>query len=150
MFNSFMKEALNQAKKALNNDEVPIGCVIVNIRNDKIISKACNQNIKLNDPTAHCEIIAIRKACKKLQTDKLTFCDIYVTLEPCLMCAAAISNTHIRKLYYGAENKKEGAIQNGPKIYKNKFCNYRPEVYSGLMEEECSNILKKFFKLKRK
>jgi len=148
-FNSFMEQALEQAKIAFKKDEVPVGCVIVNSQTNQILSKTYNQNIELKDPTAHAEVLAIREACKKLKSDRLTNCDLYVTLEPCSMCATAISLAGIRRVYYGANNPKEGAIENGAKIYKNKFCCYVPEVYSGILERECGLLLKEFFKSKR-
>jgi tRNA(adenine34) deaminase len=148
-FDSLMIKALEQAKIAFEKDEIPVGCVIVNSKNNKIIAESCNKNIFLKDPTAHAEILAIREACKKLNSDRLTFCDLYVTLEPCAMCAAAISYAGIRRLYYGANNLKEGAIENGAQIYVNKFVNYIPEVYGGILEKECGLLLKDFFKKKR-
>lgn len=149
MFNSFMKQALEQAKIAFSEDEIPVGCVIVNSKNNQIIARTYNQNITLKDATAHAEILAIREACKKMGTDRLTDCDLYVTLEPCPMCATAISYARIRRLYYGANNPKEGAIENGAKLYKNKFCNYIPEVYTGILEDKCGELLREFFKNKR-
>jgi len=144
-----MNEALEQAKLAFKQDEVPVGCVIVNSKNNQIISKTYNQNIKLKDATAHAEMLAIREACRVLNSDRLHDCDLYVTLEPCPMCATAISYAGIKRLYYGANNPQEGAIENGVKLYKNKFCNYLPEVYSGILEKECGLLLKEFFKQKR-
>jgi len=149
MFKSFMREALKQAEKAFKKDEVPVGCVIVDSRTGKVLTKAYNQNIGLKDPTAHAEILAIRKVCKKLGSDRIPFCDLYVTLEPCCMCAVAISYANIRRVYYGANNLKEGAIENGAKVYKNKFCTYVPEVYGGILEKDCGKLLKRFFENKR-
>jgi tRNA(adenine34) deaminase len=147
-FKSFMQEALEQAEIAFKKDEVPVGCVIVD-NNGEIIAKAFNQNIGMKDATAHAEILAIRKACKRLGSDRLINCVLYVTLEPCSMCTTAISYAGIKSLYYGASNPKEGAIEHGAKLYKNKFCNYIPEVYGGILEDECGEILKRFFKGKR-
>jgi len=147
MFISFIQIAIQEAQKAFQKNEVPIGAVIV--KNNQVIAKAYNQVITKKDATAHAEILAIQKACKKLKTEKLIDCDIYVTLEPCSMCAAAISHAQIKRLYYGASNPKEGAIEHNSKLYQNKSCNYIPEVYSGFEEQKCSELLKDFFQSKR-
>ncbi|QKX01971.1 nucleoside deaminase [Wolbachia endosymbiont of Cruorifilaria tuberocauda] len=133
-----MELAIEQAKLAQKNDEVPIGAVIVNGSN--IVSFAHNI---YNDPTAHAEILVIRQACKLLSTPVLCDVDMYVTLEPCPMCAQAISFARIRRVYFGAYNPKGGGIENGAKIFQ--FCRYVPEIYGGILEAECSLLLKDFF-----
>ena len=136
-----MELAVKQAKIAQKNGEVPIGAVIVNA--NSVVASTYNMTITLNDPTAHAEILAIRQACKLLATSKLCDFDIYVTLEPCSMCAQAISLAKIRRLYFGAYNLKGGGVENGARIFE--FCNHIPEVYGGILETECSFFLKDFF-----
>ncbi|WP_395462820.1 nucleoside deaminase [Wolbachia endosymbiont of Cantharis cryptica] len=133
-----MELAIEQAKLAQKNDEVPIGAVIVSGSN--IIYSAHNIS---NDPTAHAEMLAIRQACKLLSISTLCDVDMYVTLEPCPMCAQAISFARIKRLYFGAYNPKGGGIENGAKIFQ--FCSHIPEVYGGILETECSFLLKDFF-----
>ena len=135
-----MKLAIKKAQEDLS--EVPVGAVIV--YNNQIISCSHNSNIQNLDPTAHAEISAIRKACQMLSTHILNQCDIYVTLEPCAMCAQAISFARIRRLYFGAYNKKYGAIENGARIFQ--FCNYVPETYGGILEEDNIKLITGFFK----
>lgn len=144
-----MKQAVKYAKLALERGEVPIASVIVDPRNDKIIAHSYNLVEKQNDPTAHAEILAIRKACRLLGTKQLTGYDIYVTLEPCAMCAKAISLAKLRRLYFGAYDAKEGGVEHGPHIFNNKSCNHKPEIYGGIMEDECKGLLKGFFDGKR-
>ncbi len=145
--NRFMQQAILQAKKAITNNEVPVGGVLVYDGN--IISKAHNLTCNHHDPTAHAEMILLRNASKKLQTPRLTNCDLYVTLEPCAMCAAAISAARIRRLYFGAYDKKAGAVENGICWFNQPNCNHRPEIYGGIAETECSMLLKEFFHAKR-
>lgn len=133
-----MELAIEQAKLAQKNDEVPIGAVIVSGNN--VVSSAHNIS---NDPTAHAEMLAIKQACELLSTSTLYDSDIYVTLEPCPMCAQAISFARIKRLYFGAYNPKGGGIENGAKIFQ--FCSHIPEVYGGILETECSFLLKDFF-----
>ncbi|WCR53256.1 MAG: tRNA-specific adenosine deaminase [Wolbachia endosymbiont of Ctenocephalides orientis wCori] len=137
----YMKLAIEQANIAKEKGEVPIGAVIVN--KDNIIASVYNMTITLRDPTAHAEILAIREACKCVSNPMLYDCDVYVTLEPCPMCAQAISFARIRGLYFGSHNPKGGGIENGPKIFQ--FCSHKPEVYGGILETECSSLLKDFF-----
>ncbi|AHX04620.1 nucleoside deaminase [Ehrlichia japonica] len=139
-----MKLAISKAQEDLS--EVPVGAVIVH--NNKVISFANNSNIHNIDPTAHAEILAIRKACKILSTHILNQCDIYVTLEPCAMCAQAISFSKIRRLYFGTYNKKYGAIENGARVLQ--FCHHIPEVYGGILEEENIKLITDFFKKLRR
>lgn len=144
----FMELALKKAKEAFKNNEVPVGAVIVDL-DGNIISSASNKTVKNNDPTAHAEIIAIREACEKTGSSRLVNCDIYVTLEPCPMCAQAISFARFRSLYYGTDDKKGGGVENGARIFSSPSCHHRPYTYSGIYEKECSELLKDFFKKKR-
>lgn len=144
---SFMAKAYEQANLAAKRGEVPIGAVLIHKR--EIISADGNRTLELKDPTAHAEILVIRKACKILNSERLPECDLYVTLEPCPMCAATISFARIRRLYFGAMDVKSGGVENGVAFFNSKSCHHRPEVYSGLMETECSKLLKEFFKDKR-
>jgi tRNA(Arg) A34 adenosine deaminase TadA len=139
----FMLEALNQAKIAFEQDEVPIGAVIV--ENNQIIAKAYNQNRFFNDPTAHAEILAIRKACEIKKNSRLENCEIYITIEPCLMCSTALSFSKIKTIYYGASEKKFGAIESNVKA----FSFHRPQIYSGICELDSADLMTSFFKKKR-
>ena len=142
-----MKEALKEAKKAELIDEVPIGCVIV--KDDKIIARGHNQRETNQSPIGHAEIIAINKASKKLKSWRLEGCDIYVTLEPCIMCSGAIIQSRISKVYYGAFDPKGGALGSSINVLEAKNINHHPEVISGVMQEECSKIITNYFKAKR-
>ncbi|OUV11288.1 MAG: tRNA-specific adenosine deaminase [Alphaproteobacteria bacterium TMED87] len=145
-----MKIALEEAKKCFALGEVPIGAVITN-KTGKIISKAGNRVETSNDPTAHAEILAIRQASKILNQWRLTECNIYVTLEPCAMCSSAISNSRIKRLFFGCEDKKSGGVNNGAKIFSNKNCHHVPEIYDGFSEKECETMIKNFFlKIRKK
>ncbi len=143
----FMELAILEAEKAFETNEVPVGAVIVS--KGKVISKSCNRMIGKNDPTAHAEIEVIREATVKLGSVRLVDCDLYVTLEPCPMCAQAISFARINALYYGAVDKKGGGVENGPKIFSSGSCNHKPNIYGGIYERECGRILKEFFRKKR-
>lgn len=145
----FMLAALKEATKASARDEVPVGAVIVDSATGKIVAKARNQSEHGNDPTAHAEIIAIRKACKKLQSKRLWNCDMYVTLEPCTMCAAAISFARIRRLIFGANDAKGGAVINGVKFFEQSTCHHKPKITAGVAAAESSLMLKAFFAAKR-
>lgn len=140
-----MQEAINQAKIALSCNEVPVG-VIITDGNGNIIALAHNMIEKYQNPLMHAECIAIFRACKKLKSRSLMSCNLYTTLEPCYMCAGAIANAKITRVYIGTEDERFGAIINGAKIYQNKFVNHIPEVYSGIMENECKDLLQNFFK----
>jgi len=150
MQEKYMKIAIELAKKAANQDEVPIGAVIVDNVNNQIIAQTHNLCEHVTDSTAHAEILAIQEACKNLKQNRLRNCDLYVTLEPCTMCAAAISFARIENLYFGAYDKKGGAVINGVKFYDQGSCNHKPNIFSGILEEECAKLLKDFFKAKRK
>lgn len=143
----FMDAALEEAKKAGQRGEVPIGAVIV--FDGEIIARAGNCTRELNDVTAHAEVVAIREASIVLDDERLTGADLYVTLEPCTMCAAAISFARIRRLYYGAEDPKGGAVDSGVRFYGSPTCHHVPDVYSGLAEREAADILRDFFAGKR-
>ena len=144
----FMKEAIKEAKKAELIDEVPIGCVVV--KNDKIISRGHNVRETKQNPTGHAEIIAINKASKKLKNWRLEDCDIYITLEPCIMCSGAIIQSRLKHVYFGAFDPKGGAFGSSINVLDAKGINHRPEVISGILQEECSSILTNYFKNKRK
>jgi tRNA(adenine34) deaminase len=147
MLMSFMEEALAQARAAVAAGEVPIGCVIV--RDGAAIARAFNRTLLDRDPTAHAEMLAIRAAAAALGSERLVDCDLYVTLEPCPMCAAAISFARIRRLYYGAADPKGGAVDNGVRLYASPTCHHRPEVYSGIGAAEAAKLLRDFFKERR-
>jgi tRNA(adenine34) deaminase len=145
--NNFMLEALNQAKIALEFDEVPVGAVIV--EDNQIIATGFNQNRKKCDPTSHAEIVALRNACEIKKSSKLENCDIYITLEPCAMCLTAMSYARIRRIYYGANDEKFGAIESNPLFLSAKNAYFKSEFYSGICADESKIILKNFFKNKR-
>lgn len=144
----FMKQALKEAQKAYNKKEVPIGAVIV--QNGKIIARAHNLRESKKDACAHAEILAIKKACKKLDAWRLENCDMYVTLEPCAMCAGAVINSRISKVYIGAEEPKFGAVGSKLDLLSEYFFNHKVEVKKDICKEECLEILQKFFKELRK
>ena len=144
---SFMEEALVEARTAAAEGEVPIGCVIV--RGGAVIARARNATIAARDPTAHAEMLAIRAAARALGSERLSDCDLYVTLEPCAMCAAAIAFARIRRLYYGAPDPKGGAVDNGVKFFASSACHHRPDIYGGIAEAEASVLLKRFFQERR-
>ena len=142
-----MDEALLEARAAQEAGEVPVGCVIV--RNNAVIARAFNRTLADRDPTAHAELLAIRAAAAALGSERLTDCDLYVTLEPCAMCAAAMSFARIRRLYYGAADPKGGAVENGVRFFASPTCHHRPEVYGGLSDADASALLKQFFAARR-
>jgi tRNA(adenine34) deaminase len=144
---TFMSEAIEQARAASAAGEVPVGCVIV--RNGQVIARAHNRTLTDRDPTAHCELLAIREAARALASERLVDCDLYVTLEPCTMCAAAISFARIRRLYYGAADPKGGAVESGVRFLTAPTCHHRPEVYGGIGEQESAGLLRAFFADKR-
>lgn len=144
---SFMAMALDEARAARARGEVPVGCVIV--RDGAVVARAGNRTLADRDPTAHAEIIAIRAAAASLGLERLEGCDLYVTLEPCAMCAGAVAFARIRRLYYGAADPKGGAVDNGVKFFASPSCHHRPEVYGGLAEAEAGALLKEFFRERR-
>lgn len=145
----YMQKALDLAKLSAIKDEIPVGCLIVNSTTGEIIASAHNLSQHSEDATAHAEILAIRQACQILKQNRLWDMDMYVTLEPCTMCAAAISFARIKNLYFGAYDEKGGAVTNGIKFYEQKTCHHKPNVVGGILEKDCSQILKDFFKNKR-
>lgn len=144
---SFMDLALKRAEFAGTSGEVPIGCVIV--RNGEVIAEAGNRTLTDRDPTAHAEILAIREAAHRLGSERLVDCDLYVTLEPCTMCAAAVSFARIRRLYYGAIDPKGGAVDSGVRFFASPTCHHAPEIYPSVGESEAATLLKEFFKARR-
>jgi tRNA(adenine34) deaminase len=144
---SFMDLALKAAEKAGKSGEVPIGCVIV--LDNEIIAAAGNRTLTDRDPTAHAEILAIRQATEATGRERLVDCDLYVTLEPCTMCAGAISLARIRRLYYGAADPKGGAVESGVRFFASPTCHHAPEIYSAVGESEAATLLREFFKARR-
>lgn len=140
--------AFDEAEAAAARGEVPVGAVVAD-RAGAVIARAGNRTLELKDPTAHAELLAIRRAAEILGSERLTDCDLFVTLEPCAMCAAAISFARIRRLYYSAPDAKGGAVESGPRFYAQPTCHHAPEVYSGLRESEAAELLKAFFSGKR-
>jgi tRNA(adenine34) deaminase len=144
---SFMEMALAEARAAAADGEVPVGCVVVH--QGTVVARAANQPIGRKDPTAHAEMLALRTAAVALGSERLADCDLYVTLEPCTMCAAAISLARIRRLYYGAADPKGGAVDNGVRFFAAPTCHHRPEVYGGIGEREAAELLRAFFQERR-
>lgn len=143
----YMKQALKEAWKAYQEDEVPIGAVIV--KDDKIIARAHNKREASNDPTSHAEINALKKACKKLKSWRIPGCKIYVTIEPCSMCAGALLWARIDEVIFGAEDQKGGSLVTSFKLYEQPNLNHHPAVRGGVMRQECQDIIKGYFKAKR-
>lgn len=142
-----MDFALEQAILAQEAGEVPVGAVVV--QGGVIIATGQNRTLRDQDPSAHAEIVALRAAAAKVNEARLTDCDLYVTLEPCTMCAGALSHARIRRLYFGAEDPKGGAVVSGVRFFEHDTCHHRPEVYGGLQESKSSELLRTFFKTKR-
>ena len=142
-----MELALDEARAAGARGEVPVGCVIV--REGEVVARSGNRTISDRDPTAHAELLAIRQAAAALGSERLAGCDLYVTLEPCAMCAAAMSFARVRRLYFGAGDPKGGAVENGVRFFASPTCHHRPEVYGGINETECAGLLKNFFQVRR-
>lgn len=142
-----MQQAIDQALLAQANDEVPVGAVIV--QQGKIIAQAYNLVETNKNPLAHAEILAIDQACRVLNTPRLIECDLYVTLEPCTMCAAAIAHARLRRVYFGAFDAKGGAVDHGVRFFNQSTCFHHPEIYGGIREQECQHLLRTFFKDKR-
>jgi tRNA(Arg) A34 adenosine deaminase TadA len=147
MTDSPLDLAFAAARRAAAEGEVPVGAVIV--REGRVIATAHNRPRALRDPTAHAEILAIRAACIALDDERLTGCDLYVTLEPCPMCAGAISAARIRRLYYGATDPKGGGVEHGPRVFNHPTCHHAPEVYGGFREGEAADLLRGFFAKRR-
>lgn len=147
MFQSFMADALAEARAAASRGEVPVGAVIVQA--GTIIARAGNQTRETQDVTAHAEILAIRQASAALGQERLAGCDLYVTLEPCAMCAGAIAAARIARVYIGAADPKSGGVNHGAKVFSHAQAHHRPEVYEGIAEEDCAALLKAFFAARR-
>ncbi len=147
--NTFMRQALQAATEGAVRGEVPVGALIVDSEGN-ILACRHNQGILLKDPTAHAEMLAIREACQKIGYERLIDCTLYVTLEPCAMCATAISFARIKTLFYGALDSKGGGVEHGSKVYTHRTCHHKPEVQGGILAEECGKILQDFFKDLRK
>ena len=143
-----MALALEEARAASARGEVPIGAVIVD-SHGAIIASAGNRVEELRDPTAHAELLVIREACRVLENRALDECDLYVTLEPCPMCAQAIAQARLRRLYFGAADPKRGGVEHGPRIFTQPSCHHRPEIYGGLAAEEAARLLRDFFQARR-
>ncbi|MFT6168688.1 MAG: tRNA(Arg) A34 adenosine deaminase TadA [Celeribacter sp.] len=148
-FRSYMDIALQEAEAAAARGEVPVGAVIVSSQG-VIVAQGGNRTREWNDPTAHAEVVAIRGACAKLGQERLTGYDLYVTLEPCPMCAAAISNARIARLYYGAGDVKSGGVAQGPRVFSHAQCHHAPEVYDGISAVPSEALLKSFFEARRR
>jgi len=143
-----MELALAQAEAARDRGEVPVGAVIVD-KQGRVVAAAGNRTLELKDPTAHAEMLVIRAACTSLGSERLTGLDLYVTLEPCPMCATAISFARLRRLYFGASDEKGGGVEHGPRIFAQSSCHHAPEVYGGLSESRSALLLKSFFASRR-
>ncbi len=143
-----MEAALVEARAAAERGEVPIGCVVVG-PDGAVLARAGNRTEETRDPTAHAELLAIRAAAKKLGAPRLVDCDLYVTLEPCPMCAQAISFARLRRVYYGASDPKGGGVEHGARIFDQPTCHHRPEVYPGIAEQEAGELLRVFFRERR-
>lgn len=144
-----MDRALELAREAAAAGEVPVGAVIVDAATGRVIAEARNRTEADNDPSAHAELLAIREACRKAGAPRLENADLYVTLEPCPMCAAAISFARVRRLYFGAYDPKGGGVEHGPRIFEQPTCHHRPEVVGGIAETDAGDLLKAFFKERR-
>lgn len=147
-FESPMSIALEEARAAAERGEVPVGAVILDA-NGAVLARAGNRTRELNDPTAHAEMLVLRQACAVAKSERLTGASLWVTLEPCPMCAAAISAARVARLYYGASDPKSGGVEQGPRIFAHHQCHHRPELYSGIAETECSALLHSFFQTLR-
>ncbi|MBL4602787.1 MAG: nucleoside deaminase [Emcibacteraceae bacterium] len=147
--NKHMSRALEEAVKAANRGEVPVGAVLVHGPTDEVIAAASNRVLELKDPTAHAEMLVIREACRIKNNERLIDCDLYVTLEPCPMCAQAVSFARIRRLYFAASDEKGGGVENGAIVFNVKSCHHKPEVYGDIMAEASTKMLKQFFKDRR-
>jgi tRNA(adenine34) deaminase len=143
----FMALALAEAKAAAARGEVPVGAVLAS--GNKVVASDGNRTRELNDPTAHAEMLVIREASQKLSAERLTDLDLYVTLEPCTMCAGAISFARIRRLYYGAADEKGGAVVNGVRFFASPTCHHTPDIYPGIAESDAATLLKEFFQARR-
>ena len=147
-FKSHMNQALAEARAAADRGEVPVGAVIVS-PDGAVVATAGNRTRELNDPTAHAEIVALRAACAAAGSERLVGYDLYVTLEPCAMCAAALAAARIGRIYYGASDPKSGGVDHGARVFSHPQAHHKPEVYDGIAAQECEQILRDFFALRR-
>jgi tRNA(adenine34) deaminase len=147
MAGSFMDLALAEARAAADAGEVPVGCVIV--RGGEVVARTGNRTLADRDPTAHAEMLAIREAAAAIGSERLVDCDVHVTLEPCTMCAGALSFARIRRLYYGAADPKGGAVESGVRFFSSPTCHHRPDIYGGIGEKEAAALLRGFFAERR-
>lgn len=147
-FKSYMSIALTEARAAAERGEVPVGAVIVSA-NGQVVAAAGNRTRELSDPTAHAEILALRVACAAAGSERLPDHDLYVTLEPCAMCAAALAAARIRRVYYGASDPKSGGVAHGARVFSHPQAHHRPEIYDGIAADEAADILKSFFAAQR-
>jgi len=145
----FMALAFSEAERAGDRGEVPVGAIVVEASTGAVLASAGNRVEELHDPTAHAEMLALRAAAERQGAPRLTDCDLYVTLEPCPMCAAAISFARVRRLYFGAADPKGGGVEHGPRIFSQPTCHHRPEVYGGIDAERAAALLKRFFVARR-
>jgi cytidine deaminase len=148
-FAPYMQAALDEARAAFARAETPVGAVIVDPAADRIVARAGNRSRELRDPTAHAEMLAIREACAALGAERLTGLDLYVTLEPCAMCAAAISSARIARLLYGASDPKSGGVEHGARVFAHAQAHHKPEVFGGIAEREAAALLRAFFSERR-
>ena len=146
---SFMAQALAEAEAAAARGEVPVGAVLVDAASGKVLAAAGNRVEELADPTAHAEMLVLRAAASVNGTPRLEGCDLYVSLEPCAMCAAAASFARIRRLYFGAYDPKGGAVEHGPRFFEQPTCHHRPEIYGGIEETRAAELLREFFAVRR-
>lgn len=144
-----MAVALEEARAAAARGEVPVGAAVVDARSGAILARAGNRTEECNDPSAHAEILALRQAAAALGAPRLPDCDVYVTIEPCAMCAAAISFARIRRLYFGAGDPKMGAVEHGPRFFRQPTCHHAPEIYSGIGESAAAALMREFFRARR-
>jgi tRNA(adenine34) deaminase len=144
-----MVQAIEQAEHAAARGEVPVGAVLVDAASGAVLAAAGNQTIALNDPTAHAEMLVLRTGAQAKGRARLDDCDLYVSLEPCAMCAAAISLAHVRRLYFGAYDPKGGAVDHGPRWFQQPTCLHRPEIYGGIEESRAGELLRRFFQERR-
>jgi tRNA(adenine34) deaminase len=146
---SFMAQALAEAERAAERGEVPVGAVIVETATGSVLASAGNRVEEFHDATAHAEMLVMREAGRRLGAPRLPDCDLYVTLEPCPMCAAAISFARIRRLYFGADDPKGGGVEHGPRIFSQVTCHHRPEVFGGIDGARAADLLRRFFEARR-
>ncbi|MFT6558111.1 nucleoside deaminase [Sneathiella sp.] len=146
---NFMENALHTAEIAAKQGEVPVGAIVVDSKTGRIVATNGNQMVGRHDPTAHAEMLAIRAAANMVGSQRLTDCDLYVTLEPCAMCASAISHARIRRLYFGAFDPKSGGVEHGARVFDHATCHHKPEVYGGIGEKKSAELLKNFFATRR-